>query len=823
MKTETVKKTGKRKWIMILAAVLTLAAFGLSCPAAEGNMSSAYMEVSSVYGDVGRLGSHIPLNVKIYNQSDGPLNGFVCITTLESKRERESEVYEYEYPVEVSPGETKTVRLNVPLGQRSSEIYVTLRDGDGNQLQQDKMEFDVSKETGSLLIGVLDDNIDEIRYLDGVSLDYGMVRSKLLELDTSSFPSDATGLELLDILIINDFKTDRLSDKQQDAVWQWVQEGGILLFGTGMRVSDTLGPFTKDLVEVPYDPPVMETVSMGVEYAEQTPGDMMVELVCANLSVPGGDELIASDELPLLTMVARGSGRVGIFSFDMGDLNGFVTENPSYSVNVLTSILGEDRINNLYFYSVYGHEQEYWNARSLVDTGSAERLPNVKLYGIVILFYVVIAGPGLYLILKKKDQRRYYGFVLTLFALVSSAVVYLIGVRTRFQTEFFTYASVRDVSENRIEETVFLNIRTPDSRPYSVVVAPGYQVSPITKNSSYNDVPMETLEANENGNLTVRAAENGTSISAKKSLAFDPRFFKLTKKSENASMQGISAELKFFEGEIYGTITNHYSFALEKTALILYGHAVPIGRLEPGETRTVDSSDLLIYPAEMTYILANRLSGGEAYKEADISDQEYLRTVEQTNLYSYYINLYYGQYTSEARVIAFGLESSAEEIFAEPAQSLDGLTLYTSVVDIDMEQDGKIYRSGLMRRPKMSTGSGTFYSGYTTIYGTDPIMLEYYLGSDIQVEKLWFLPVSDEFMEDPQYYYLQNFKGAVYFYNYNTKAYDQVDIGKQEFSGEELSEYLSPSNSLTVKYVSAESGAGNSSSLPLLMVTGRER
>lgn len=237
----------------------------------------------------------------------------------------------------------------------------------------------------------------------------------------------------------------------------------------------------------------------------------------------------------------------------------------------------------------------------------------------------------------------------------------------------------------------------------------------------------------------------------------------------------------------------------------------------------VDSSDLLIYPAEMTYILANRLSGGEAYKEADISDQEYLRTVEQTNLYSYYINLYYGQYTSEARVIAFGLESSAEEIFAEPAQSLDGLTLYTSVVDIDMEQDGKIYRSGLMRRPKMSTGSGTFYSGYTTIYGTDPIMLEYYLGSDIQVEKLWFLPVSDEFMEDPQYYYLQNFKGAVYFYNYNTKAYDQVDIGKQEFSGEELSEYLSPSNSLTVKYVSAESGAGNSSSLPLLMVTGRER
>lgn len=823
MKIETVKKTGKRKWIMILAAVLTLAAFGLSCLGADGTTSSAYMEVASVYGEAGRLGSHIPLNVKIYNQSDAPLNGYVCVTTLESKRERESEVYEYEYPVEAASGETKVFRLNVPLGQRSSEIYVTLRDRNRNQLQQEKMEFDVTKETGSLLIGALDDNMDEIMYLDGVSLDYGMVRSKLLELDTSSFPSDATGLELLDILIINDFKTDRLSAKQQDAVWQWVQEGGILLFGTGMRVADTLGPFTRDLVEIPYDSPVMETVSMGVEYADQTPGDSTVELVCANLSVPGGDELMASDELPLLTMVSRGSGRVGIFSFDMGDINEFVAENPLYSVNVLSSIIGEDMINNLYFYSVYGKDQEYWNARSLVDTGSAERLPNVKLYGIVILFYVVIAGPGIYLILKKKDQRRYYGFVLALFALVSSAVVYLIGVRTRFQTEFFTYASIRDVSADGIEETVFLNIRTPDSRPYSVTVAPGYQVSPITKNSRFNDVPMETLSANENGNLVVRTEETGTVISAKKSLAFDPRFFKLTKKSENAGMQGISAELKFFEGELYGTITNHYPFALEKAALIWYGYAVPVGRMEPGETRKVDSGDLLIYPVEMTYILANRLSGGEAYLEEDISNQEYLRTVEQTNLYSYYINLYYGKYTSEARVIAFGLENGAEDVFAEPGQSADGLTLYTSVVDIDMEQDGKIYRSGVMRRPKMSSGSGSYYSGYATIYGADPVMLEYYLGSDIQVEKLWFLPVSEDFMEDPQYYYIQNFKGDVYFYNYNTKAYDQVDIGKREFSRTELSQYLSPSNSLNVKYVSEESDTGASSSLPLLMVTGRER
>lgn len=823
MKTETMKQNGKRIWILILAAVLTLAAFGLSGLAAENGSHSMDMEVSSIYGDVGRLGSHVPVNVRLYNQVERPFKGTVCFTTMESKKERDSEIYEYVWPVEVIPGETKNYQFYVPLGQKSNELYIVLKDEEGRQAGQEKMQFEVSKDMGSLLIGVLDDNIEEIRYMDGVNLDYGMVRSRLLEMDESSFPADAMGLELLDILIINDYKTERLSAEQQDAVWQWVQNGGTLLFGTGARVADTLGPFTEELVEIPYDSPAMETVSMGVEYADQSPGDSVVEMICADLSIPDGDELIASDELPLLTMVTRGSGKIGIFSFDMGDLGAFVGENPLYPVNVLTTILGEDAVSNLYFYSTYGQEQEYWNAQSLVDTGSAERLPNVKLYGIVIFFYVLIAGPGIYLLLKKKDLRRYYGFALMVFALLSSAVVYLIGTRTRFQKEFFTYASVRDVSEDVVEETIFLNIRTPDNRPYSVKINPGYQISPVTRNNRYGDYPLLSFDKNEKGNLVVQNGEDGITISAKKSPAFEPRFFRLTKKSGNDSSQGISADINLFEGVISGTVTNHYSFPLEKAALILYGHAVPIGNLEPGESREIKQEDLLIYPADMTYLLADELSGATEYRDADVSSQGYLKNVEQTSMYSYYINKYYTSYTPEARVIAFGMENGAEDIFADQDLDVDGMTLYTSRVDVDMEQGGRVYRSGLMRRPKMTSGSGVYYSGYSTIYGTDPVVMEYYLGSDIQVEKLWFLPVSDGFLDDPQYSYIQNFRGKVYFYNYNTKAYDQVDIGKQEFDRSELGEYLSPSNSLTIKYVSEESETSRSSSLPLLMVTGRER
>lgn len=38
-----------------------------------------------------------------------------------------------------------------------------------------------------------------------------------------------------------------------------------------------------------------------------------------------------------------------------------------------------------------------------------------------------------------------------------------------------------------------------------------------------------------------------------------------------------------------------------------------IGELGPGETKVLDGSEVLTYPADMTYILADKMSGGDVY------------------------------------------------------------------------------------------------------------------------------------------------------------------------------------------------------------------
>ena len=111
-----------------------------------------------------------------------------------------------------------------------------------------------------------------------------------------------------------------------------------------------------------------------------------------------------------------------MFSYDLGEISGFVENNPSYANKMLLDVLGEDNISNIYYYSSYGNDSKYWSAQGLVNTGNADRLPDIPLYAVVIVIYILVVGPGLYLLLKKKDMSRYYGTSVVICSIAASFV-----------------------------------------------------------------------------------------------------------------------------------------------------------------------------------------------------------------------------------------------------------------------------------------------------------------------------------------------------------------------------------------------------------------
>ena len=133
-----------------------------------------------------------------------------------------------------------------------------------------------------------------------------------------------------------------------------------------------------------------------------------------------------------------------------------------------------------------------------------------------------------------------------------------------------------------------------------------------------------------------------------------------------------------------------------------------------------------------------------------------------------------------------------------------------------------IYQSAMQKQPNVL--SGEYYAQNNTMYGMSPVMLEYYLGNNIEVEKLNFYHLSDEVAKSMRYYYTVPFSGNMYFYNYNTGSYDSFDTNVTEYVREDLEPYLSPGNTLTVKYVYDATGDYTwNIMLPVLTVTGRSK
>lgn len=811
----------KRNYAVIFSLILTLICCSLTGFAAAKDGPPVSMEVSSIYGDLGKMGVHVPISVSLYGQSSEAFDGVLAIQTLENATEEGEEIYEYQYPVEVATAETKVLDFYVPIGQRSSKIHVILKDKSGQALLTQTMSFDVSRNMGRLLIGVLSDRAEELNYLDEISLDYGMVQSEMIVMDEELFPKDAKGLELLDLLVISHYETDRLSEAQIRAVKTWVENGGTLLIGTGATVYSTLGAFAEGIVELPIGGIFYENINLGTEYAEKAPGDADVNMAYADLVIPDGTVAEESDGLPLLTMVKQGNGKIGITSYCLDEITDFVEKNPTYLVQLLTSVLGEDEISNLYYYSSYGSDQDYWNAYSLVNTGSADRLPKLGWYAIVIVVYIILVGPGFYLFLKKKDLSRFYGTAVVIASIGISGLVYIMGAGTRFTSQFFHVASILEMDGVQTEETSYLSVQTPDSRSLAMHIPAAYELTALTRTSRYNELDMDDFQPEKEESVKIRKDDQGTYVSAKKSKAFEPRFFKLEKGGELISQGNVSGKITWNDGKISGSIENHLPFALENAALILYGQMYRIGDIKPGEALVFDEEELLVWPVGMAHIAASAVVETDAAEE--LSDREFLEDRSRSNLYAYYLGDTFYEYTSEARLVAIGPDGGILGDESVREQSADGVTLYSAKIAVSSGEEEAVYRSALKHKPEVTSGSGVIYGDGLSMYGAEPISVEYFLGEGTYVERLSFLPVSDQFLEDSEYYYLKKFDGAAYFYNQTTRTFDRVDLSKIHFTAEELRPYLSQKNSITVKFTSGENGtAGNTLLLPHLMVTGRE-
>lgn len=819
-----------RVWIAAVILLLGGLAFcALSTEAWAGSMaqnkegetvshSLGRVEIDVEYGYGNRVkgGRYIPVYITIANGQDFPAEGVLKIKSMES----DGDIYHYDYDVTLKSGEKRKGRYYIPIGTDADRLFVELEDKAGAILAEQQVSLNVSQDVPELFVGILSDNPEDLEYLDGVGIHYSTLRTRSFMLDPKEFPDEAVGLNLLDVIVVNNFKLRELSEQQTSAVMDWVHSGGVLILGTGKRVGDTLGRFAPELLDDSYGSAVMRRLDLGEGFSLDRPEDGMFEIACVDISLHGGNIILSSGGFALLTAASKEQGLIGVAGFDLSDIQRFCQEHPSYVDHFFTSLLGETRINRLANVVYSGNSDQFWSVQSLINTGNVEKLPNLLAYAAVVILYLLIMGPGMYIFLKNRSLQIFYRQGVAVLAVVFAVIIYLMGMFTRFRSTFYTYAAIQDVTADYVTDTTYVNIRNPYNRPYQVELDPSYSVLPITRRSISASVGEAKFTGKESYQIAIERGEKRLTIRGQDIPAFSPRYFKLERKQDNTDNIGIAGNVDYFEGSISGEVTNHFPFPLENATLMLYGNMVLLGRLEPGQTCRLDGLEILRYPLNHSYAVAEQIIGAEQLQRADISDSAYLLAAERLNMLTFYLDNYLNNYMADARVIAFSTEKE-ERLFLREEGETYGHTMLTSSIEVHASRDQLLYRSVLMKMPRVI--SGEYNAESNSMSGMEPLVVEYEMGEELDVESLTFEPVSQVFSGNGRDSYIEAFTGSIYFYNHGSGNYDRIQFDGKKMNVDQLRPYLSPGNTLTVRYVYGGQKSYNAIQLPMPMVAGRER
>ena len=301
-------------------------------------------------------------------------------------------------------------------------------------------------------IGVLSDDYSSLSYFDGLSMNMNGYESysSILEMTKDSFPEEAKALDIVQYIIIDNYDTAQLSAKQYEALKTWVSDGGVLILGLGNHYQNVLHSFQDDFVSG-----TLGTLGKGkvtwadLEAASAYTGGSHTSVIDSeveqtNTEVEDVTEEVTTEvestETELTTTLEDGTSatlNIDCISFELEGGEPFsekMTEGSGYKkayglgqVVVLSYSLGMEPLTSspvkkeigkllieeamvegtLSKLSGSSMEHNYmsngFNLSKLADSGSK---PSVLLYGFILLAYVILVGPILYVILKKMNKRE---------------------------------------------------------------------------------------------------------------------------------------------------------------------------------------------------------------------------------------------------------------------------------------------------------------------------------------------------------------------------------------------------------------------------------
>lgn len=471
----------------------------------------------------------------------------------------------YSQKLELPEGATKQVSMELGLNTVRRFMEVSLVDEGGNVVFQKHVPVDaLSPET--VAVGVLSEQPAQVQYLAGMNLSE---KTSVFFLDRDTFPESQSVMENFAVLIIDDFDTATLGDAQKKALKNWVDNGGLLVLGTGVQAQKVLSGL--DFVDVSLNG--TQSVS-GISAPDGTALSLSAPLTVAGISAEKASVKWEANGTPLTSLMPYGGGYVLLNHFALGLA-------PFANMPQQTAVL-KGLCSGLY-------DAEGENAGAEITNQlryAANSFPSVTGNSIVVIFlavgiYIVLAGPVMYLVLKKKDRRELGWITIPVLSVVFFGVVFLLAGRSTYHNGMISTKAIVEMEEgSSVGETqIAMAMKVPGNGDVTLESELPIPVQPQLDNGWYDgNGKAEEIDYKV-------TTGDGTNIVFYDNMAWETNFVGA---SATLELGGSVTSNVAFDGEkVVGTVTNGTSVNFMDAYLKLDYVYIPLGELPAGETMEV--------------------------------------------------------------------------------------------------------------------------------------------------------------------------------------------------------------------------------------------
>jgi len=578
---------GKKRITAILIILIMFCAMIPVSGYADAERDDVVMEAQVGFDGYFRLEQWTPITVEIENNGEDIQGVLEVVANQDSVR-----AVIFSRPVVVPKNSKKRFVLYVQVNTIQKEMNIKLVQ-EGKTIKSYEVKGLIPLTWSKYLLGVVTEDKAGMNYWWNVlTSDRIFADHETVHMDLQDIPERKEVLDNFRILVFNNADTSLMTKEQKTALISWIEDGGILIVGTGANGNKTLSGLSSEILPLQAGNIIsINSVDELSRIADNKLADNST-LQIMDFRTDVGKFVVQGEEHNLVWKHQIGKGYIFVSAFDLG-LEPIVNwvGNKTFWGNLLlqhldsgtVAELEEPEMQRKTAYSM----DTYYQVRDALSRIAAMEMPDFASLLILLLVYLVIVGPVNYIILKKLDKREWAWFTIPMIVILFSAGIYTMGYAKKGNeviTNTISAVKLNSRSSSAQVDT-YVGVFIPKKGDYTV----SFNKDVLMKTFNYDDGYYGPTEEEGAENKIIQARINqGNPASLE---LYDANLWTmriLTMNDTKPDFGTLKSELYYHDGKIEGRITNNTPYPL--TDLVVYtsyGYQ-KIGNIASGESKQVD-------------------------------------------------------------------------------------------------------------------------------------------------------------------------------------------------------------------------------------------